>query len=112
LSQFPFAGAFHAFFSLLDLGENPGGIFQKHLSGHGYFYLTAGSIKELHPESLLQILNLLTERRLRHVQMLCRPTKVAVFGHRDKIAQMSEFHSLIPFLYQNEIKDILDISLR
>jgi hypothetical protein len=46
-----------------------------------------GADQELHSDKLLQMLDRLTEWRLRHMQPRGGPTEVQLFGDRDELAE-------------------------
>jgi hypothetical protein len=43
-------------------------------------------------EFRLEVLHLLTQSRLRHVQTFCRPRKTALPGDLNEVAELVEFH--------------------
>src|SRR4051812_24003838 len=55
--------------------------------------LPLGAVEEPHAQFLLELANLLTDRRLRHMETLCRSAEVQLLGNRDEVPQMTQFHS-------------------
>ena len=53
--------------------------------------------KQLHPQFLLQTADLVTERRLAHIQFFRRPGNIPFLGNHGKIPQRTKIHSLSPF---------------
>lgn len=65
---------------------------KKHLSGVGQCHTTVRSRQELHTELLLQISNLLTERRLLDVYALGRTAEVQRIGYSDEVSEVAQLH--------------------
>src|SRR5262249_37661686 len=65
---------------------------QQRRSGIGQLHAARPSPKQPHVELALQRANPLTERRLLHAEPFGRPRDVALLGHGDEIAKVSELH--------------------
>ena len=64
---------------------------------------TIGTLEQASPQLLLQCLDLLAEGRLGDAQQLCGAAEVQFLGHRDEVAQVTQFHSALQlsrFRYQ------------
>jgi hypothetical protein len=55
----------------------------------------------LRPELRFQLLDLLAERRLRHVQPFGRPAEVELLGQREEVTQLSRSQVKVPFHARN-----------
>lgn len=54
---------------------------------------TAAAVEQLDADDPLQLLDLLRQRRLRDVQLFGGAREVAVLGHRDQIAEVTQFRT-------------------
>lgn len=50
------------------------------------------ALEQRHADFVLELPNLLAERRLRGAQPARRAGEAELFGHRDEVAKMPEFH--------------------
>ena len=57
----------------------------------------AGAVKELHPQFVLQGIDLVAHRRLGNAQLLGRPGKVEKIGHCHKTLQLGRIHIVVSF---------------
>ena len=64
----------------------------KYFSGRTQFHTSICLVKRFHSELFFQLADLLTQRRLRHVQLVGRSRKIQLFGHREEVSDLSEFH--------------------
>ena len=51
------------------------------------------AFQQCDPQLRFQITNLPAERRLRNVKALCRPGKIQLLSHGNKVSQVSQFHA-------------------
>jgi hypothetical protein len=67
----------------------------EHFPGFRQLDLTFRPVEEPDPELLLELANLLAERRLADVQALGRPPEMQVFRDGDDVAQVPELHEAL-----------------
>ena len=94
-----------------DLGNPPGlrkcasSLFHDQASCVGQLHAPLGAIKQSHSEFVLELADLLAQRRLRYMQALGGAAEMQFFRDRDEIAQVSQFHMLCISTYQFIILD-------
>jgi hypothetical protein len=65
------------------------GLFKKMTAGSGHLYVPLGPVKKLYPKFFFQILDLLTQGRLRDVELFCGPPEMELLGHCNEVFEMS-----------------------
>ena len=78
----------------LELGEHPSRTGDEQLPGGGDRHVTGGPFHQRHPHLVLQLADLLGERRLRDVLAGSGPGEVPLLCERDQIAQLPQIHKL------------------
>jgi hypothetical protein len=73
--------------------EDVFGLLQEYSAGVRDRYMMAAAIEQLDPELLLELPDLLTQRRLGRAQSGRSACKAQLFSDRDKVTQMTEFHA-------------------
>src|SRR5580765_1000792 len=68
LTDLPLVGLHGHRCRMLNVSQDQSGLLGKHLPGPREFHLSLGSLKELHPQFLLELEDLLAERRLTDIQ--------------------------------------------
>ena len=64
-------------------------------------HLALGAVKQAHPELVLQLAYLLSNRGLSDVQPLPSATKMQLFGNRYEISEMTKLHGLLAGAYRS-----------
>ena len=80
---------------MLCLGEQFSRFVQKDPARMGQFDVAFIPHEELNPSFVFQLMNLMAQRRLRHVQPPRGSAEVQFFSNGDKIAKMAKFHRRI-----------------
>jgi hypothetical protein len=76
----------------LDLVDDPPPAVQEHLAGGGEVHPPGGPVQQPHAELLLELADLLGQRRLGHVQALGGAAEVALLGHGDEVVELPDLH--------------------
>jgi hypothetical protein len=87
----------HYFHGTIDLRQNPFALRQKHGSGFRQRHGLPCTVQKLRPDAPFKVLDLPAQRRLRYIQRLRRPAKMKFLGDCDKISQMPEFETNVPW---------------
>lgn len=87
----------HKFMNLhygaLQIANDRLGPFTKQLSDGRKLEIPPLLHKELHAKLFFELVNLPADRRLRHMQLLCRACDVLPVRHLHKIIQLPQFHN-------------------
>src|SRR5262249_9205889 len=73
--------------------ERPARLRKKGASGLGQLVLVSFTGKERGADLIFELPDLHAERRLRHVQPPRRTPEAPLFGDRNEVAQMTQFHT-------------------
>ena len=77
---------------MLDAGENILRLLQEDAPCVGQRDVVPAAIEQLHADRFLELTDLLAQRRLRGAKACSRTREAELFGNRNVIAQVSEFH--------------------
>src|SRR5688572_30057987 len=80
---------------MLHARENVLRLLQEDASGIRQSDVMAAALEQVHAYRLLESPDLLTQRRLSRAQACCRACEAELFGDRDEVAEMPEFHDCV-----------------
>ena len=65
------------------------------------------ALDQLHPQILLQLLELRGQRRLAHERALCRAAEMTGIGQRNQVLEVLEIHPFAPtFIYRRSLSNL------
>ena len=77
---------------MLDPGENVLRLLQEDAPCVGQCDVLPAAVQQLDPDRFLELADLLAQRRLSRAKACSRSCEAELFGNRNEIAQVSEFH--------------------